>query len=83
MHGEQKYSFRSHTTVLQGVQGLVGGQGAMGVVRKEVEERILFLLIKEITGFQTSYNNQRNGSVITYRGIFLYSVDGASRYNSC
>lgn len=30
-----------------------GGQGATGVVRKELEERILFLLIKGITGFQT------------------------------
>ena len=47
------------------------GQGATGVVRKKVQQRTLFLLIKRVTGFQTPYNNQRNSSVITYRCILV------------
>jgi hypothetical protein len=46
-----------------------GVQGVRGVVRKEVEERILFLMNKGITGFQTCCNKQRNSSVIAYRCI--------------
>jgi len=64
-----------------------GGQGATGVVRKEVEERILFLLIKEITGFPTPYNNQSNSSVITCRCILhdtsLYHLNVIATLHSC
>jgi len=64
-----------------------GGQGATGVVRKEVEKRILFLLIKGITGLQIPYNNQRNSSVITFRCILadtsLYHKKVIATSHSC